>query len=124
MYKVPQKDPNYEGKNYYKKYKNKLTVVIEKTKQTYYRQKIENTKNNSNQLWNTAQETYETYARLASESWLIEEIKGKVRGTISNLFKRQFFGMDKKLAQYYTPCVDFSQLPIKNSIVLAPTEEN
>lgn len=129
LFKNCQKNPgNEELKREYKEYKNKLTSLIRKAKQNYYKKLITDNKDNNKGLWKAVQEISKTKNKISqitslknNENVLITDTK-----LIANEFNKTFIEMGKKLADKININSNFTfkKITTMNSFVLLPTEKN
>lgn len=128
MFKNLQKDPNNtELKESYKNYKNKLSALIYKTKNNYYRNEINKNATDSKSIWKVIQGITNSKSKLAH----IESIKNKdgevltETKCVANEFVKTFTEMGKILANNINKDPNFSpeRTQSRQSFFLLPTDK-
>ncbi|KAG5897087.1 hypothetical protein JTB14_036314 [Gonioctena quinquepunctata] len=123
MNKKLQKYPNNDHlRTEYRKYRNRLNVLIKKTKYNYYRKQIEHNNNNTKKLWEVVQEQ-----KIRHPIGSIESEKGSLlvdSKHIAKEFNSRFAEMGRKLASKIKKDPNFvpNRSSVPNSLVLSPVE--
>ena len=123
MLKADQDNENLKAK--FKRYRNRLTDLIKKTKINYFKKQIENNQNSTKNMWNTINSA----CGKVKKELIIKEIKEENGNTISDKreiverFNSFFSGIGEKLAgQIVQPQNPFVENKISsNSIFISPT---
>lgn len=126
LYKNLQKNPdNINLLNKFKQYRNKLTELIKRTKENYYKEQINKNKNCAKNLWKCINEN-------KNKKTIINSLKNKSgvlienKAEIANTFIKYFNEVGSKLAEQIKQTTKINKVrmdKIANSIVLADTTE-
>lgn len=117
---------NEQLRNYYKRYKNKLTNLINITKRDYYKRQIQINVGNKKNLWNIVQDIS---GKKQSDKQIqgIKDENGELLNEnidIANEFNNTFIETGKKLAEKIkrNPKFKSNTKRLTNSIVILPTD--
>lgn len=117
---------NVDLKLEYKNYKNMLRSLIKKTKNDYYKQKIDKAGNDSGRLWRTVTDITQNYKSKISnitimnkEGTIIEE-----KEVVASCFNKTFAEVGKTLASKIKRNVNYQENRriLQNSFFLMPTD--
>lgn len=129
MFKSLKKNPNNQQlKEEYKAYRNRLTSLINKTKQHYYKQEIENNSTNTKYLWKMLADLSEPKCKDNEIDTIINENNDLIfdKQNIADEFNKRFAEMGRKLAEKLPQNVKINtndnRLP--NTMVLTLVEEH
>lgn len=116
--------------NEYKRYRNKLTELIQHTKNEYYKQKVLEAGNNNKKIWDTINEATNSISNHSNEIQINNKV-GQVltnKASISNDFNKHFSDIGNEIAQtintsdYEIPNVSSSKF--SGSFFLNPVTDN
>ena len=102
LFKNVIKNPSTGGWNKFKKYRNKLTHIIEQAKRNYFKNKINKTKSNTKKLWKTVNEIINFKPKKLTNNINIcyDSENNKINSNnVSNLFNKHFSTIGVKLSK-------------------------
>lgn len=129
MFQRLLKDPNNKQlAEDYKNYRNFTTKLIKKTKVNYYKNKINENKNNSKNLWETVKDICKQSRQQNKIDYIKNNNGDKIQDPklIANVFNCNYIGTGKKLASNIKKSSTYkvTKKTLINSIFLKPTNRN